>query len=110
MTPRTTALLGLLVPVLAVLSACGTTQKTFAEDFVELYCSEHADCDRIGRPCPVRISEEGAKYRDCAFDAALAESCLAGAFTCDDSVPENASVIVPEDCLNVCGDIATGAE
>ncbi len=92
----------------ALLAGCGITQRQFAEAFVEKYCAEHEACDRRGRPCPVSISESGVVYRDCAFDPELAEACLAATFTCDDSVPENASVIVDRSCIEVCGPVEQG--
>lgn len=95
----------ILAASLGLTVGCGITQKSFSEDFVEQYCDAHADCDRRGRPCPVTLDDEGQVYADCAFDAELAEACLAETYTCDDTIPENAVVVVPEACHVVCGDL-----
>lgn len=98
-----------LAGVLSTLAACGLNQNSFGTEFVETYCAEHRSCDRIGRPCPVELNDQGTVYRDCDFDKDLAAECLDGAFTCDDSIPENAVVIVPEACTLVCGDVSADA-
>lgn len=93
-----------LAGVLFVSVGCGLTQSSFSEDFVTAYCDAHDACDRRGRPCPIDLSDDGVSYKDCEFDADLATTCLEATYTCDDSIPENAVVIVPEACYLVCGD------
>jgi hypothetical protein len=103
---RTVLLLTSGATALALGLGCGDPQVEFAELYVDKYCTAHDDCDRLGRPCPIRLDTEGSVYEECDFDEADAEDCLAATFTCDDTFPENAVVVLPTSCITVCGDAA----
>lgn len=97
----------IMFPALFLAVACGYSEEKYADDYVEKFCAEWADCAPDGSSCPVSNSEaecpEGETCPEftCDFNADAAKDCIDGAWTCNDEFEGFEFPEGPSACNNV---------
>jgi hypothetical protein len=75
------------VSTLFALAACGISEDDFAAEYADKYCAELETCGS-DFTCSTTgtTTATTTAVADCEFDAAAAQDCLDGEWTCDDTL------------------------